>query len=116
MLISRQNLLPKGPNLNVYFFFFFHTIIESEVSRKTSVGCIVYFLFLDNTMYNGVPGHWSAWLVDLDGQRGEWGIVPSKYKVDEELLKRNIDSDSELGMGSAGSGVSVAGKTFFIAS
>ena len=47
----------------------------------------------------------------LDGQRGEWGIVPSKYKVDEELLKRNIDSDSELGMGIAGSGVSVAGKT-----
>ena len=44
----------------------------------------------------------------LDGQRGEWGIVPSKYKVDEELLKRNIDSDSELGMGIAG--VSVAGK------
>ena len=98
------------------YFFCFHTIIESKVYRKTSVGCIVYFLFLDNTMYNGVPGHWSAWLVDLDGQRGEWGIVPSKYKVDEELLKRNIDSDSELGMGSAGSGVSVAGKTFFIAS
>ena len=47
----------------------------------------------------------------LDGQRGEWGIVPSKYKVDEELLKRNIDSDSELGMGIAGSGVSVAGET-----
>jgi len=68
-------------------------------------------LFIDNTMYNGVPGHWSAWLVDLDGQRGEWGIVPSKYKVDEELLKRNIDSDSELGMGIAGSGVSVAGST-----
>ena len=22
-------------------------------------------LFIDNTMYNGVPGHWSAWLVDL---------------------------------------------------
>jgi hypothetical protein len=51
------------------------------------------------------------YILFLDGQRGEWGIVPSKYKVDEELLKRNIDSDSELGMGIAGSGVSVAGKT-----
>lgn len=59
-------------------------------------------LFIDNTMYNGVPGQWSAWLVDLDGQRGEWGIVPSKYKVDEELLKRSIDSDSDLGMAAAG--------------
>ena len=25
-------------------------------------------LFIDNTMYNGVPGHWSAWLVDLGKQ------------------------------------------------
>ncbi len=58
-------------------------------------------LFIDNTMYNGVPGHWSAWLVDLDGQTGEWGIVPSKYKVDEELLKRTLDSDSDLGIGSS---------------
>ena len=59
-------------------------------------------LFIDNTMYNGTPGHWSAWLVDVDGQRGEWGVVPSKYKVDEELLKRSIgDSDSDLGNGQA---------------
>ena len=56
----------------------------------------------------------STFFCFLDGQRGEWGIVPSKYKVDEELLKRNIDSDSELGMGIAGSGVSVAGKTLSI--
>ena len=32
-------------------------------------------------MYNGVPGHWSAWIVDSDGNRGQWGIIPSKYKV-----------------------------------
>ena len=33
-------------------------------------------LFIDNTMYNGVPGHWSAWLVDL-GKQNLYGI--SKY-------------------------------------
>ncbi len=38
-------------------------------------------LYVDNTMYAGVPGHWSAWLVDQDGKRTTWGIVPSKYKV-----------------------------------
>ena len=38
-------------------------------------------LYVDNTMYNGVPGHWSAWIVDSDGNRGQWGIIPSKYKV-----------------------------------
>ncbi len=38
-------------------------------------------LFIDNTMYKGVPGNWSAWVVDGDGKRTQWGIVPSKYKV-----------------------------------
>ena len=56
-------------------------------------------LYVDNTMYNGVPGHWSAWLVNEEGQKGTWGIVPSKYKVEEELLLKRthggeIDSDS----------------------
>jgi len=56
-------------------------------------------LYIDNTMYNGVPGHWSAWLVNQEGQKGTWGIVPSKYKVEEELLLKrthggDMDSDS----------------------
>lgn len=38
-------------------------------------------LYIDNTMYNGVPGHWSAWMVDQEGKRTHWGIIPSKYKV-----------------------------------
>merc|ERR1719192_710852 len=54
-------------------------------------------LYVDNTMYNGVPGQWSAWLVDQEGQKGTWGIIPSKYKVEEELLLKrthgDIDSD-----------------------
>ena len=45
-------------------------------------------LYVDNTMYNGVPGNWSAWVVDVEGKRGQWGIIPSKYKVDEELLMK----------------------------
>ena len=37
-------------------------------------------LYVDNTMFNGVPGHWRAWMVDENGQRQQWGIIPSKYK------------------------------------
>jgi len=37
-------------------------------------------LYVDNTMFNGVPGHWRAWLVDEDGHRQQCGIIPSKYK------------------------------------
>ena len=48
-------------------------------------------LFIDNTMYNGTPGHWSAWLVDVDGQRGEWGVVPSKYKVCKQPIMTGIE-------------------------
>jgi hypothetical protein len=48
---------------------------ERELSfRKEDV------LYVDNTMFNGVPGHWRAWLVDEDGQRQQCGIIPSKYK------------------------------------
>ncbi len=63
-------------------------------------------LYVDNTMYAGVPGHWSAWTVDQDGKRTRWGIVPSKYKVEEELLmKMSSEADvSEHGAGGGGGG------------
>jgi len=69
-------------------------------------------IYVDNTMYNGVPGHWSAWLVDQDGKRTRWGVVPSKYKVEEELLmKRSGEADSEGGRRSAS--WSSARRSFF---
>ena len=33
-----------------------------------------------------ISGHWSAWLLGEDGEKLSWGIIPSKYKVEEELL------------------------------
>lgn len=38
-------------------------------------------LYIDNTMYNGEPGHWSAWLLDNNGVKSRWGVIPSKYQV-----------------------------------
>ena len=38
-------------------------------------------LLVDNTIYNGVPGNWSAWSLDKDGNKVKWGLIPSKYKV-----------------------------------
>lgn len=37
-------------------------------------------LYVDNTMFNGVPGAWRAWLLDDDGVKHTCGIIPSKYK------------------------------------
>ena len=48
-------------------------------------------LYIDNTMYQGTPGQWSAFLVGSDGipDQDGWGVVPSKYKVEEELVSKN---------------------------
>lgn len=37
-------------------------------------------LYVDNTMFNGTPGHWRAWIVDQTGRRHTCGIIPSKFK------------------------------------
>lgn len=37
-------------------------------------------LYVDNTMFNGTPGHWRAWIVDQSGRRQTCGIIPSKFK------------------------------------
>lgn len=37
-------------------------------------------LYVDNTMFNGTPGHWRAWIVDQTGRRQTCGIIPSKFK------------------------------------
>jgi hypothetical protein len=47
--------------------------------------------------YVTFPGHWSAWLVDEEGVKRSWGIIPSKYKVEEELLlKRPLGECQQL--------------------
>lgn len=37
-------------------------------------------LYIDNTMFRGVPGHWHAWKLDEYGHRLECGIIPSQMK------------------------------------
>ncbi|KAK4007605.1 disks large homolog 5 isoform X2 [Daphnia magna] len=50
-------------------------------------------LHIDNTMFNGVPGLWRAWLVDNEGRKVRCGVIPSKYKIEEELLQRSSLAD-----------------------
>ncbi|XP_062549352.1 disks large homolog 5 isoform X2 [Armigeres subalbatus] len=42
-------------------------------------------LYVDNTMFGGVPGRWRAWKLDEYGHKLQCGIIPNKLKVDEEL-------------------------------
>lgn len=45
-------------------------------------------LYVDNTMYNGVPGLWQAWLVDEEGEKIKCGFIPSKYKYVIRCVKK----------------------------
>ena len=47
-------------------------------------------LYIDNTMYNGVPGNWSAWSVNQEGKTTQWGIIPSKYKVNRTTTRAHF--------------------------
>ncbi|XP_011334481.1 disks large homolog 5 isoform X8 [Ooceraea biroi] len=56
-------------------------------------------LYVDNTMFNGTPGHWRAWIVDPTGRKQTCGIIPSKFKIEEELLLRRSLGDLEQDAG-----------------
>ncbi|CAL4070670.1 unnamed protein product, partial [Meganyctiphanes norvegica] len=68
-------------------------------------------LYVDNTMFNNMPGLWRAWLVDEDGHKRHCGTIPSKDKVDEELLLQR--SLGELPMDSSRRGSTSARRSFF---
>ncbi|XP_034934534.1 disks large homolog 5 isoform X2 [Chelonus insularis] len=68
-------------------------------------------LYVDNTMFNGTPGHWRAWLVDQSGRRQQCGIIPSKFKIEEELLLRRSLGDLETDTGRRGT--TSARRSFF---
>ncbi|XP_054265704.1 disks large homolog 5-like isoform X2 [Macrosteles quadrilineatus] len=92
--IDRYNDIKDKPGDSFYIRALFDRLDEVTDSlqlrfRKDDV------LYVDNTMFNGVPGHWRAWLVDEDGNRQQCGIIPSKYKVEEELLRRRSLGDLE---------------------
>ncbi|KAJ1521902.1 hypothetical protein ONE63_002238 [Megalurothrips usitatus] len=67
-------------------------------------------LFIDNTMFNGKPGNWRAWCVDEEGNiMQQCGIIPSKYKVEEQLLRRSLgDLETDVRRGST-----TARRSFF---
>lgn len=48
---------------------------------------------------------WRAWLLDNEGRKLRCGVIPSKYKIEEELLQRSsladLDHDSRRSSTSA---------------
>ncbi|KAL4154183.1 hypothetical protein QTP88_002016 [Uroleucon formosanum] len=90
-LIDKYNYIKDKPGDSFFVRALFDRTIElSDAGSNSSrlqfrKGDVLY---VDSTMYNGVPGNWRAWLVDHNGYKQQVGIIPSKYKVEEELLMR----------------------------
>lgn len=81
--IIEYNEIKDKPGDSFYIKAHFDRIFEScgEASNASQLqfrkGDILY---VDNTMYNNVPGVWRAWLVDHNGFKQQVGLIPSKYK------------------------------------
>ncbi|XP_054712748.1 LOW QUALITY PROTEIN: disks large homolog 5-like [Uloborus diversus] len=90
--------------------------IRAMFDRMSINGSLTYqkddILYVDNTMYNGVPGLWQAWLVDEEGEKIKCGFIPSKYKVEEELLMKRSIGDLEGAEGGR-RGSTAARRSFF---
>ncbi|XP_060857190.1 disks large homolog 5-like isoform X3 [Metopolophium dirhodum] len=90
-LIDKYNEIKDKPGDSFYIRALFDRTIELNEAGSNSSQLQFRkddILYVDNTMYNGVPGNWRAWLVDHNGYRQQVGIIPSKYKVEEELAIR----------------------------
>ncbi|XP_053661951.1 disks large homolog 5 [Anopheles marshallii] len=67
-------------------------------------------LFVDNTMFGGVPGKWRAWKLDEYGHKRQCGIIPNKLKVEEELRLLGDPGDVDT---TARRGSTSARRSFF---
>nr|XP_042896904.1 disks large homolog 5 isoform X2 [Parasteatoda tepidariorum] len=90
--------------------------IRSTFDRLSINGSLAFqkddILYVDNTMYNGVPGLWQAWLVDEEGEKIKCGFIPSKYKAEEELMMKRSLGDLD-GTDGGRRGSTAARRSFF---
>ncbi|XP_050531919.1 disks large homolog 5 [Daktulosphaira vitifoliae] len=97
-LIDRYNEIKDKPGDSFFIKALFDRTAELGESSINSSQLQFHkddVLYIDNTMYNGVPGNWRAWLIDHNGYKQQVGIIPSKYKVEEELVVRRNGGELE---------------------
>ncbi|CAI6359819.1 unnamed protein product [Macrosiphum euphorbiae] len=93
-LIDKYNEIKDKPGDSFFIRALFDRTVELSDAGSNSFELQFRkddVLYVDSTMYNGVPGKWRAWLVDHNGYKQQVGIIPSKYKVEEELIRRSGD-------------------------
>ncbi|TRY80421.1 hypothetical protein TCAL_04803 [Tigriopus californicus] len=63
---DKYNLVKDQPGDSYYVRAMFDRIVDINTDPSQLAFRKDDILFIDNTMYNGVPGNWSAWIVDVD--------------------------------------------------
>ncbi|CAL1527985.1 unnamed protein product [Lymnaea stagnalis] len=51
-------------------------------------------LYVDNSLYKNQLGTWFAWLVDEQGTKLKGGVVPSRIRLEDEMVLRRTYSES----------------------
>ncbi|XP_055614561.1 disks large homolog 5, partial [Uranotaenia lowii] len=106
--IQKFNLIKDKPGDALYIRVGFDRncdLGDSELSfNKEEV------LYVDNTMFGGVPGRWRAWKLDEYGHKLQCGIIPNKLKVEEELRMLGDLQEAET---TARRGSTSARRSFF---
>jgi hypothetical protein len=94
ILVATKN----GRTTNFFFTLSFVAVFGSELRDpgRTKIRIRNTGFFFTFLRYGTFPGHWSAWLVDEEGVKRSWGIIPSKYKVEEELLLKRPLGEFQL--------------------
>ncbi|KAL9708562.1 hypothetical protein quinque_012080 [Culex quinquefasciatus] len=87
--------------------FWFCTTFKNSIKSKINQEEVLY---VDNTMFGGVPGRWRAWKLDEYGHKLQCGIIPNKLKVEEELRMLGDLQDVET---TARRGSTSARRSFF---
>lgn len=108
MFILEYNEIKDKPGDSLYVRCGFDNSGNDRTEPPQLAFCKDDVLYVDNTMFNGAPGQWRAWRLDSEGHRQQCGVIPSKYKVEEDILLRRGAGDTVDGRSTA-----TARRSFF---
>ncbi|XP_013400011.1 disks large homolog 5-like [Lingula anatina] len=112
--IVRYNKIRDQPGDSFYIRTLFDRQAENEGELSFKRDDVLY---IEDTLYNGMPGTWKAWLVDDEGNKLQCGTIPSKYRMEDELaMKRSLSEslqEEELKNASSRRGSATARRSFF---
>ncbi|KAL8565502.1 hypothetical protein ACOMHN_049478 [Nucella lapillus] len=76
-----------------------HFFVRTNFSRQAEKAEELQFskdsiLMVENTMHRGMLGLWLAWLVDEQGKKVRCGTIPSRFRLEDELVLRRSHSEN----------------------